>query len=221
MVTIVPKPLPTALRITKNIHDVLQGVSPPSQRITSEEKKAIIHWITENAYRYWLSESGPLCPVEEGGAHVIIVSIIFVSCFNVEVPPQSFSTVSSLVELTLTFAKQIDDPQMAGLIPLIKRCIPDRPVLYRSHIEIRSDLIAKDGSAQADIWEFLWSNIQTADMYISHPIPAFVPHTVSRAKVAYLPATADWLDGLNKPLKDWDAGYYGNIYNSSCHAQKM
>jgi hypothetical protein len=183
----VPKPLPTALRITKNIHDVLQGVSPPSQRITSEEKKAIIHWITENAYRYWLSESGPLCPVEEGGAHVII----------------------------------IDDPQMAGLIPLIKRCSPDRPVLYRSHIDIRSYLIAKDGSAQADIWEFLWSNIKSADMYISDPIPAFIPHTVPRAKVAYIPATADWLDGLNKPLKDWDAGYYGNIYNSSCHAHKM
>ncbi|PTD02349.1 Trehalose phosphorylase [Fusarium culmorum] len=183
----VPKPLPTALRITKNIQNVLQGVSPPSERITSEEKKAVIHWITENAYRYWLSETGPLRPVEEGGAHVII----------------------------------IDDPQMAGLIPLIKRCSPDRPVLYRSHIDIRSYLIAKDGSAQADIWEFLWSNIKSADMYISDPIPAFVPHTVPRAKVAYIPATADWLDGLNKPLKDWDAGYYGNIYNSSCHAHKM
>ncbi|KIL83632.1 hypothetical protein FAVG1_13153 [Fusarium avenaceum] len=183
----VPKPLPTALRITKNIQNVLQGVNLPSERITSEEKNAVIDWITKNAYRYWLSETGPLRPVEEGGAHVII----------------------------------IDDPQMAGLIPLIKRVSPDRPVLYRSHIEIRSYLIAKDGSAQADIWEFLWSNIQLADMYISDPIPAFVPHTVPRAKVAYLPATADWLDGLNKPLKDWDAGYYGNIYNSSCHALKM
>ncbi|WKT52466.1 hypothetical protein QSH57_002980 [Fusarium oxysporum f. sp. vasinfectum] len=183
----VPKPLPTALRITKNIHNILQGVSPSSQRITAEEKKAVIHWITENAYRYWLSESGPLRPAEEGGAHIII----------------------------------IDDPQMPGLIPLIKRFTPDRPVVYRSHIQIRSDLIAKDSSAQADVWKFLWSNIQLADMYISHPIPAFVPHTVPRAKVAYMPATTDWLDGLNKPLRDWDVGYYGNMYNASCHAQKM
>ncbi|EXK35803.1 hypothetical protein FOXG_14686 [Fusarium oxysporum f. sp. lycopersici 4287] len=183
----VPKPLPTALRVTKNIHNILQGVSPPSQRITAEEKKAVIHWITENAYRYWLSESGPLRPAEEGGAHIII----------------------------------IDDPQMPGLIPLIKRFTPDRPVVYRSHIQIRSDLIAKDSSAQADVWKFLWSNIQLADMYISHPIPAFVPDTVPRAKVAYMPATTDWLDGLNKPLGDWDVGYYGNMYNASCHAQKM
>ncbi|EMT72112.1 Trehalose phosphorylase [Fusarium odoratissimum] len=183
----VPKPLPTALRITKNIHNILQGVSPTSQRITAEEKKAVIHWITENAYRYWLSESGPLRPAEEGGAHIII----------------------------------IDDPQMPGLIPLIKRFTPDRPVVYRSHIQIRSDLIAKESSAQADVWKFLWSNIQLADMYISHPIPAFVPHSVPRAKVAYMPATTDWLDGLNKPLRDWDVGYYGNMYNASCHAQKM
>jgi hypothetical protein len=84
MVSIVPKPLPTALRITKNIQNVLQGVSPPSERITSEEKKAVIHWITENAYRYWLSETGPLRPVEEGGAHVIIVSAIFVSRLSVQ-----------------------------------------------------------------------------------------------------------------------------------------
>jgi hypothetical protein len=117
--------------------------------------------------------------------------------------------------------QQIDDPQMPGLIPLIKRFTPDRPVVYRSHIQIRSDLIAKDSSAQADVWKFLWSNIQLADMYISHPIPAFVPHTVPRAKVAYMPATTDWLDGLNKPLRDWDVGYYGNMYNANCHAQKM
>ncbi|KAH7125028.1 hypothetical protein B0J13DRAFT_647177 [Dactylonectria estremocensis] len=183
----VPKPLPSVFRITKNIHNVLQGVSHPDQRITAEEKDAIIHWITENANRYWLSDGGPLRPVEEGGAHVVI----------------------------------IDDPQMPGLIPLIKKITPDRPVLYRSHIQIRSDLIAKAGSPQADIWDFLWSNIQLADMFISHPIPIFVPHTVPREKVVYLPATTDWLDGLNKELNDWDSGYYGHIYNVACRSQRM
>ena len=81
---------------------------------------------------------------------------------------------------------------MPGLIPLIKKLTPDRPVLYRSHIQIRSDLVAKEGSPQADIWDFLWSNIKGCDMFISHPIPKFVPHTVPREKVVYLPATTDW-----------------------------
>jgi glycosyltransferase involved in cell wall biosynthesis len=110
---------------------------------------------------------------------------------------------------------------MPGLIPMIKKATPDRPVLYRSHIQIRSDLVAKAGSPQADIWDFLWSNIQGCDMFISHPIPIFVPHTVPREKVVYLPATTDWLDGLNKHLNEWDSGYYGHIYNVACHSQRQ
>ena len=110
---------------------------------------------------------------------------------------------------------------MPGLIPLIKRLTPNRPVLYRSHIQIRSDLVAQPGTPQADIWEFLWSKIQYADMFISHPIPAFVPQNVPVEKVAYLPATTDWLDGLNKTVGDWDRSYYLNLYNVQCHAMRM
>ncbi|KAK4131279.1 glycosyltransferase family 4 protein [Trichocladium antarcticum] len=183
----VPKPRPGVFRITKNIHNILQGVSHPDQRILAEEKQAILDWINENATRYWFSEGGPLRSPEEGGADIVI----------------------------------IDDPQMPGLIPLIKKATPDRPVLYRSHIQIRSDLVAKEGSPQADIWDFLWSNIQGCDMFISHPIPIFVPHNVPREKVVYLPATTDWLDGLNKHLNKWDSGYYGHIYNVACHSQRM
>ncbi len=62
-------------RITKNIHNILQGVSHPDQRIAAEEKQAIIDWITENANRYWFSEGGPLRPAEEGGADVVIVRL--------------------------------------------------------------------------------------------------------------------------------------------------
>ena len=71
---LVPKPRPGVFRITKNIHNILQGVSHPDQRISAEDKASIISWITENANRYWFSEGGPLRPAEEGGADVIIVS---------------------------------------------------------------------------------------------------------------------------------------------------
>lgn len=183
----VPKPKPGVFRITKNIHNILQGVADPGQRISEEEKNTITDWIVDNAHRYWLSEGGPLRPPEEGGADVIM----------------------------------IDDPQMPGLIPLIKDLTPNRPILYRSHIQIRSDLIEIPDSPQADIWNYLWNNIKRADMFISHPIPKFVPHTVPTEKVVYLPATTDWLDGLNKPLSRWTTGYYGHIYNLQCHSQRM
>lgn len=81
---------------------------------------------------------------------------------------------------------------MPSLIPLIKLITPDRPVLYRSHIQIRSDLANKEGTPQKDIWDHLWSKIQQADMFISHPIPSFVPKNVPMKSVAYLPATTDW-----------------------------
>ncbi|KAI1134319.1 glycosyltransferase family 4 protein [Hypoxylon sp. FL0543] len=183
----VPKPRPGVFRITKNMHNILQGVSNPGERIAPDEQATIIDWITENANRYWLSKGGPLRPAEEGGADVIV----------------------------------IDDPQMPGLIPLIKQVTPNRPVIYRSHIQIRSDLVAQTGSPQNEAWTFLWNNIRHADMFVSHPIPKFVPDNVPRDMVTYMPATTDWLDGLNKPLNEWDSGYYGTNYNSQCHAQHM
>ena len=109
---------------------------------------------------------------------------------------------------------------MPGLIPVIKKLTPDRPVLYRSHIQIRSDLVAKTGSPQEDVWSYLWENIRHADMFISHPIPSFVPKDVPREKVAYLPATTDWLDGLNKPLNRFVTGYYGHLYDMQCHEHR-
>ncbi|TAQ85383.1 hypothetical protein B7494_g6288 [Chlorociboria aeruginascens] len=183
----VPKPKPGVFRVTKTVHNILQGVSKPDEWISTEDKKTLTDWIEDNAKRYWLSPGGPLRPPEEGGADVIM----------------------------------IDDPQMPGLIPLIKELTPDRPVLYRSHIQIRSDLAEKEGTPQQNVWQFLWDNIQHADMFISHPIPSFVPKNVPRSKVTFLPATTDWLDGLNKDLNEWDQGYYGHLYNVQCRAVRM
>jgi hypothetical protein len=57
--------------------------------------------------------------------------------------------------------------QMPGLIPMIKKVRPDLPIIYRSHIEIRSDLVHQEGSAQAEVWKYLWDRIQLADLFIS------------------------------------------------------
>lgn len=61
----VPKPKPGVFRITKTVHNILQGVAPPEVRISDEEKKTLTAWITDNAKRYWLSPGGPLRPAEE------------------------------------------------------------------------------------------------------------------------------------------------------------
>lgn len=69
----VPKPRADVFRITKNLHNVLQGVSTPDYTITSEDMAAIIEWNTDNAKRYWLVQGGPLQAPDEGGASIIIV----------------------------------------------------------------------------------------------------------------------------------------------------
>lgn len=86
----------------------------------------------------------------------------------------------------------IDDPQMPGLIPIAKQMAPDRPVLFRSHIQIRSDLVAQAGTPQAEAWAFLWNLIQHADIFVSQPVGVFVPRNVPQEIVGYMPATTDW-----------------------------
>ncbi|KAJ5808470.1 hypothetical protein N7474_009739 [Penicillium riverlandense] len=115
----------------------------------------------------------------------------------------------------------IDDPQMPGLIPIAKRAAPDRPVIFRSHIQIRSDLIEIPGSPQAEAWEYLWDRIKFADCFISHPVSAFVPKNVPHEMVGYMPASTDWLDGLNKNMRDWDVAFYGRFFNAACRIVDM
>lgn len=153
----VPKPRPGVFRVTKNNHNILQGVASPDERLTQPKRKLLQSWIEENARRYWTCAGGPLCAPSDGGADILIV----------------------------------DDPQMPGLIPIAKNAAPGRPILFRSHIQIRSDLTSQPGTPQADAWDYLWDQIKLADCFISHPVCAFVPDVVPRDIVGYMPASTD------------------------------
>lgn len=111
----------------------------------------------------------------------------------------------------------IDDYQPSGLIPHIKRDHPKAKIVYRSHIQLRSDLIDMEGSSQKITWDFIWKDnqIKDVDLFISHPIPDFVPHPVQKEKVFLMPASTDPLDGLNKKLSDDQLDYYLHIFNLS------
>ncbi|OKL63516.1 hypothetical protein UA08_01663 [Talaromyces atroroseus] len=178
----VPKPRPGVFRITKTNHNILQGVSAPEERFTSDHQQLMEDWLQDNANRYWLSSGGPLQSPSEGGADLVVV----------------------------------DDPQMPSLIPIAKKSAPDRPVIFRSHIQIRSDLVEKPGTPQFEAWRWLWDHIKLADIFISHPVDAFVPATVPKEIVGYMPATTDWLDGLNKTMRNWDIASYGRNFNTLC-----
>lgn len=135
----------SVFRTTKNNHNILQGVADASLRLTQENKDQFDAWILKNGLR-WTAPGGPLAP---GG-----VDIAFIGKFDFISSPTFIDPAT-------------DDPQMPGLIPLIKKTRPDLPIIYRSHIEIRSDLVHNKGSPQEEVWNYLWNNIQYADMFIS------------------------------------------------------
>jgi hypothetical protein len=56
---------------------------------------------------------------------------------------------------------------------------------------------------------------------VSHPVRAFVPKNVTPEKVGYLPATTDWLDGLNKHMAPWDEQYYLHEFKTQCYSAGM
>lgn len=103
----------------------------------------------------------------------------------------------------------VDDPQMPKLIQIAKQQDPDRPVIYRSHIQVRADLVNTKDSHAAGVWDWVWDRIKDCDVFVSHPVDHFVPANVPKDKVGYMPATTDWLDGLNKVLSpDLDGPHY-------------
>ncbi|KAJ3415448.1 hypothetical protein HDV05_004890 [Chytridiales sp. JEL 0842] len=113
----------------------------------------------------------------------------------------------------------IDDPQLCGIIPYIKRVNPKCKLIFRSHIEIRSDLTDKEGTEAHHVFKYLWQFIKQCDIFISHPVPKFTPACVPSNKLLYMGATADLLDGLNKTLRQEDINFYWCAFNRLCYEQ--
>lgn len=115
----------------------------------------------------------------------------------------------------------IDDPQMPMLVDIAKQHDPTRPVIFRSHIQVRADLANNPSTPTSTVWNWIWNHVQKCDVFISHPVCAFIPDNVTPSKVGFMPATTDWLDGLNKRLSGWDTGYYMHEFFLECHKREM
>jgi len=107
----------------------------------------------------------------------------------------------------------IDDPQLCGIMPKIRKLNPRARLIYRSHIEINEDLVKEDGSNAQHCWEFLYQFIKEADLFVSHPVSGFIPPNLDKSNVVLIPAATDPLDGLNKDLSKNTLSYYRTIFN--------
>jgi hypothetical protein len=107
-----------------------------------------------------------------------------------------------------------------GYVPHIKRVNPNCRLIFRSHIQIRTDLINDPTTPQYRLWDYMSRWIRQCDLFISHPIPGNVPSDIPPSQVFFMPAFADPLDGLTKPLS-WTDRYYYIVagFNKYCLSQ--
>ncbi|KFG27263.1 uncharacterized protein NESG_00341 [Nematocida ausubeli] len=115
----------------------------------------------------------------------------------------------------------LDDHQVSRLAKVIKKDAPNVLIIYRSHIQIRTDLIGKSTdpnnlTAMDNLWQFLWESLTHADYFVSHPFEETVPKDVPAHKVIFQPAGTNQLDGLNKPLGLLAKTYYQRLFNDIC-----
>ncbi|KAL7423872.1 hypothetical protein Q5752_001457 [Cryptotrichosporon argae] len=109
----------------------------------------------------------------------------------------------------------IDDPQPAALIPIIRRDNPKAKIIFRSHIQIQSDLTDDPSTPQARTWDYLFSFIKDVDLFLAHPVKFFVPKNVhENLPVLYMAPSTDPLDGLNKPYGLASTHYFRQYFNS-------
>lgn len=108
----------------------------------------------------------------------------------------------------------VNDPQMLVLVSIARSLDPDRPVIFRSHIQMRSELMTHMDAEPHAVWAWIWSHVQKANVFVAHPISKCVPAEVPQEKVMYISARADWIDGLNKKLSDKNKRDYLDDFNT-------
>lgn len=96
----------------------------------------------------------------------------------------------------------IEDPQLAAMIPELMKLNPQARFVYRNHIQTDRDKMAKEGSAQQAIYEYLRDDCKVGevDTYVAHPVEQFVPY--GTPNVAYMPPTSDMHEDLNREIDE-------------------
>ncbi|OQO04980.1 hypothetical protein B0A48_07998 [Cryoendolithus antarcticus] len=108
---------------------------------------------------------------------------------------------------------------MPAVVTISKRLDPLRPVILRSHHVLRHDLITAQGTSAAQAWQWIWSHIKHADLFISEPLQMHVPRMIPSQKLALLPSSINWLDGQNKRLSDEATAFYHRDFAHLCQRQ--
>ncbi|KAL3455586.1 hypothetical protein BJX64DRAFT_272094 [Aspergillus heterothallicus] len=111
----------------------------------------------------------------------------------------------------------IRDAILSSLALIAKQSDPRRPVIFENHLH-HHHRSANDGDGRTQpekqTFEFLRARLREVDLLVSQEPKSFAPLLMPINQVGYIPVATDQLDGLNKPLHDWDIAYYGREVNA-------
>ncbi|QKX63329.1 uncharacterized protein TRUGW13939_10499 [Talaromyces rugulosus] len=185
----VPRPRPQLLDIIRRVQRILHCVEAPSQPLSADEELGILEWVYKTAKRYWLTKGGPLLPASDGGADVVVIS----------------------------------DAILSSLALIAKQSDPWRPVVFENRLHVHHWAEDRDNDDNRRRWEnqtleFLRARLKHVDLLVSQEPKAFAPSLLPMKQVGYIPVAIDQIDGVNKPLQDWDISFYGRELNAICRS---
>lgn len=153
--------------------NVLQGVADPDVLLHDDDKALFEAWTSHNFKRFWAGEDSPLRRLD--------IAVI-------DDPQRAYNTqlVGSPAEDDATDSGALLKRTVTALIPIIRRDSPRTKIVFRSHIQsaspfpvllllriadgkraVRADLIDKGEKQQKATWDYLWSFIKQADLFVS------------------------------------------------------
>ncbi|GKZ73286.1 hypothetical protein AnigIFM50267_009968 [Aspergillus niger] len=115
----------------------------------------------------------------------------------------------------------IDSAPLLTLAILSKQQDPERPVIFESSLQPQGVSLSGTSSPQSRAWDFIRTRLTHVDLVVSLLPKELAPRIMPEENVGYMSFSVDQLDGQNKPLTDWDVGFYGREFSSLCRTLQM
>ncbi|KAL4781549.1 hypothetical protein BJX76DRAFT_363492 [Aspergillus varians] len=110
----------------------------------------------------------------------------------------------------------IGDAILSPLALISKQADPTRPIVFENRLHVHHGKGDDPACPEYQTWEFLRARLKDVDLLVSQEPESLAPPLMLGGNVGYISAAVDQLDGLSKPLHDWDISCYGREFNAIC-----
>lgn len=168
------EPDPKAAEVTKwMIHNILQGVDGPADRLTADGIAIYDSYIARNLGIF--------------KDRIQAADVIWIDDW------QPSGLIPYILGGEIRTSQGVE--YRKGLNPKV-------PIILEDHIQTLGKEMVTPGTPQYEVWDFLWNRNRIRDVhaFLTHPKDEFVPPNVPDEKVVFFPAAVDELGDLLREL---------------------